>query len=292
MTPQERVHAAAKGLPIDRVPVMYWLNPHMAARLMAGFQPGRSRVWNLAARYLWKRFSAGGEFHARELWRALPLLLDEYANSSYCLELGADVALQPIGTSSYVRRLYRKNGRLRVQDAFGSVRGMGGIYLDVIQPAIKGVNDLKDYWFPDFTDDKHYAGIRKLRQAHPGASILIETFGVQDLFSTQIWEMSQFMLALYDYPDEVIEFQRRFADWAIDIARRGVRAGADVVFIYDDYGYTERPLISMKMWKEFTYPHLKRIIEAVHDAGALAMLHSCGFQISPLDRLSETETLS
>jgi len=32
-----------------------------------------------------------------------------------------------------------------------------------------------------------------------------------------------------------------------------VKAGADVVLIYDDYGYTDRPLISMKMWKEFTY---------------------------------------
>jgi uroporphyrinogen-III decarboxylase len=79
------------------------------------------------------------------------------------------------------------------------------------------------------------------------------------------------------------EFQRRFADWAIGIARRGVKAGADVVLIYDDYGYTDRPLISMKMWKEFTYPHLKHIIEAVHDAGALAMLHSCGFQMPFLE---------
>jgi len=126
----------------------------------------------LRARYLWKRFSAGGEFHAREWWRALPLLLAEYANGGYALELGADVALQPVGTSSYIRRIYRENGHLGVEDAFGSVRGMGGIYLDVIQPAIKDTSDLADYQFPDLTDDKHYAGIRKLRQARPGASIL------------------------------------------------------------------------------------------------------------------------
>jgi uroporphyrinogen decarboxylase len=32
------------------------------------------------------------------------------------------------------------------------------------------------------------------------------------------------------------------------------------------------------MWMEFTYPQLKRQIEAVHEAGGIAMLHSCGFQ--------------
>jgi uroporphyrinogen-III decarboxylase len=95
--------------------------------------------------------------------------------------------------------------------------------------------------------------------------------------------MSQFMMALYDAPDDIKAFQRRFADWMIGIARRSVKAGADIVFIYDDYGYTNRPLISMEMWKEFTYPHLCRQIEAVHDAGALAMLHSCGYQMPFLD---------
>jgi uroporphyrinogen decarboxylase len=35
----------------------------------------------------------------------------------------------------------------------------------------------------------------------------------------------------------------------------------------------------MRMWKEFTYPHLKRLVDAIHEAGALAALHSCGFQM-------------
>lgn len=283
MTSRERVHAVARGLPVDRVPIFYWFNPHMACRLMAEFQPAGSRVMNAAAGYLWKRFSHGGELDASQWARALPHLLNEYANGRYALELGADMVIEPVGAGGNVKRLYHENKRIRVLDAYGSVRGLGGIYMDIIKPAIRDVTDLKNYRFPDFSDDKHYAAIRKLRAVYPGASIMVEDFGVQDFFSTQIWAMPPFMTALYEYPDEVKAFQQRFGDWSCDVARRGVKAGGDVVFIYDDYGYTDHTLISMKMWKEFTFPHLKRIIEAVHDAGALAMLHSCGFQTPFLD---------
>ncbi len=283
MTPRERILAAARGLPVDRVPVMYWFNPHAACRLMAEFQPARNKILNAAAGYLWKRFSRGGGLNAPEMARALPHLLNEYANGRYALELGADIVIEPLGAGGAVKRVYREDKHLRVLDAYHSVRGLGGIYMDIVKPAIKDVAGLKDYRFPDFSDDKHYAAIKKLRAEHPGASIMAEDFGVQDFFSTQIWSMTPFMTALYEYPDEVKDFQRRFGDWSCDVARRGVKAGADVVFIYDDYGYTDHTLISMKMWKEFTYPHLKHIIEAVHDSGALAMLHSCGFQAPFLD---------
>jgi len=43
------------------------------------------------------------------------------------------------------------------------------------------------------------------------------------------------------------------------------------------------------MWKEFTYLHLKKHIEAVHDAGALAMLYSCGYQMPFLEHYVEAE---
>jgi uroporphyrinogen-III decarboxylase len=66
-----------------------------------------------------------------------------------------------------------------------------------------------------------------------------------------------------------------------------VHAGADIVFIGDDYGETGRPRMSMKMWEEFTYPELGRMIDAIHEMGALAMLHSCGYQMSFLPHYVE-----
>ncbi len=278
MTSRERVHAAAAGKPVDRVPVMYYLNPHTTCRLIAEFQPARNRFANIAAGYLWKRFCRGGGLDAPEIWRALPYLFNAYGYGAYSIELGADILLAPLGANGAIERLYVERKHLRVLDSYHSVRSLGGIYWDVHEPAIKDVAELKDYRFPDFTADKHYIAVSAARKTHPDACIMVEAFGVQDFFSTQIWSMAPFMMALYDYPTEVKEFMRRFCDWSVDTVHRGVKAGADAVFIYDDYGYNDRPFMSMKMWKEFTFPHLKRIVEAVHDAGALAMLHSCGVQ--------------
>jgi uroporphyrinogen decarboxylase len=148
-----------------------------------------------------------------------------------------------------------------------------------VEPAVKDIHDLVELPLPDSSSERPFDAIRRWRAEFPDACLYGESFGVQDLPSTQIWEMSQFMLALYDHPEEVKNFQARFNEYNMDLSRRMVQAGADVILIYDDYGTTGAPLTSMEMWKEFTYPHLKRHIEAVHDAGAIAMLHSCGYQM-------------
>ena len=289
MTSRERVLACLKGLPMDRVPVMYWFNPHAALRLMAEFQPANSKLKNFMGRWFWKKFVGGGEFDAKEIWRALPLLFTVYGNKEYSLALGSDIAEVPYGTSKYWGKLYRENGRIRAKDGFGNIRGIGGIYLDVIEPCIKHIDDLKNYRFPDATGDEHFAVISKFRKKHPDACIATSNFGVQDLPTSQMFEMSHMMTSLIEYPDEIKEFQNKLADYMIEIGRRSIKAGADIIFMYDDYGYTDRTLLSMDMWKEFTYPHLKRMIEAFHDAGAPVMLHSCGYQMPFLEYYVEAE---
>jgi uroporphyrinogen-III decarboxylase len=279
MTSRERVFAAVKGLPVDRVPVMYWFNPHAACRLMAEFFPAPGRIWNLVGKRAWKIFAKGSRLLNEEQRNALPLIIQIYANAEYPLALGADIADLPFGTASFWGKLDLKNGKVRARDAFGSLRGMGGIYMEVIEPAIKTIEDLKNFKLPDVSGSEHYDRIRKFRKDNPGACIIADNFGVQDLPHTQLWEMSKMMMALYDYPEEVKAFQSQFADWNIEVARKSLQAGADMVFLYDDYGYNNKTLISMKMWKEFTYPHLKRQIEAAHEAGGLVMLHSCGYQM-------------
>ncbi len=290
MTSRERVLATIEGKPVDRVPVMYWPNPHAALKLMAEYKPAKSRFWNFVASRMWKKFVKHGELDGPELWRALPLLYTLYAINEYALHLGADIADAPFGTTKFWgSKIYREDGKIRVKDTFGSVRGIGGVYLDVIDPGIKNVEDMKNLRFPDPTDDKNYVNIRKYRARHPDACLYSDVFGVQDFPATQMWEMSNMLMALIDYPDEMKQFQQRFADLWIEVGVRSARAGADIIFLYDDYGYTNRPLMSMEMWKEFTYPHLKRMIAAFHEEGAKVMLHSCGFQTPFLPYYVEAE---
>ncbi len=289
MTSRERVRATVEGLPVDRVPVMTWLNPHAGCRLMAEFQAASDENGNAAGCEMWQNFCRGSGPTSEDERAFLPILYTNYVNREYALDLGSDLVRVGIAIDNLGERIADENGSLRIRDAFGSVRGMANVYLEVIRPAVSNIKELVELPLPDASSDRPFEAIRKFRAEHPDACLYGESFGVQDLPSTQIWEMSQFMLALYDYPDEMKRFQARFNDYMIDLSRRTVAAGADVILIYDDYGTTGAPLTSVPMWKEFTYPHLKKHVEAVHDAGAIAMLHSCGYQMPFLPYYVEAE---
>jgi uroporphyrinogen-III decarboxylase len=289
MTSRERVQATVRGEPVDRVPVMTWLNPHAGLRLMAEFQPASNRLAQYLGKWLWKNFKNENGFFSEDVRAFLPIFYWGYVNQGYALDCGSDLVSVGLGITKVADKIWREDGRLRVRDAFGSIRGMGSVFLDVIRPAVGSIEDLVNLELPDASEKKRYDKIRKFRAKHPGACLYGESFGVQDLPSTQLWDMSAFMLALYDSPDEVKAFQARFNDYNIDVSRRMIEAGADVILIYDDYGTTGSPLTSLAMWKEFSYPHLKKHIEAIHDAGGLAMLHSCGLQTPFLDYYVEAE---
>jgi uroporphyrinogen-III decarboxylase len=289
MTSRERVQATVRGLPVDRVPLMTWLNPHAACRMMAEIRPASDPQQVASCRQVWEDFSQKKGGLPEDVRNFMPLLQLGYANREYALDLGSDLAALGLPLAAAGTRVSGDGEPLRIRDAFGSVRGMVGAYLEVIEPAVKSIEDLVELPLPDTSSEEPFDAIRKFRAEHPDACLYGESFGAQDLPSTNLWEMSQFMLALYDYPDEIKQFQARFNDYMIDVSRRLVKAGADVIFIYDDYGTTGAPLTSVEMWKEFTYPLLKKHIEAVHDAGATAMLHSCGYQMPFLEHYVEAE---
>jgi hypothetical protein len=127
MTSRERVLAVARGMPADRVPVMYWLNPHATCRLMAEYRPGQSPVANFLARGLWRRFIEGGEFDAGVWTRALPLLFEEYGNGRYVLELGADISIQSpelVSPSHFIGSVGRGTGG----SEFGGLSGAAWLW--------------------------------------------------------------------------------------------------------------------------------------------------------------------
>jgi len=58
------------------------------------------------------------------------------------------------------------------------------------------------------------------------------------------------------------------------------RFPVDAISLSDDYGHQSGPLFSPAHFREFIRPRLKVLFEAVHSAGKLMMLHSCG-DVSP-----------
>jgi uroporphyrinogen decarboxylase len=60
------------------------------------------------------------------------------------------------------------------------------------------------------------------------------------------------------------------------IARRAVRAGADVIVLGDDYAHNLGPMMSPGVFREFLLPRLTRMVAVVHEEGGLVVKHSDG----------------
>jgi MtaA/CmuA family methyltransferase len=80
------------------------------------------------------------------------------------------------------------------------------------------------------------------------------------------------MLDLIDEPEIFVEAGEVIVDNAIAFAVAQVKAGADMVGVGD----SAASLISPKMYRELVMPLERKLITAIHEAGAAAKLHVCG----------------
>lgn len=94
---------------------------------------------------------------------------------------------------------------------------------------------------------------------------------------------------MIEYPETIKKFFKRLTEHNVEAIKGSLQAGADIIMIADDYGTQENMLVSKEMWTEFTYPCLKTQIEAIHEYGGKALLHSCGYVMPLLDKFVEAE---
>jgi uroporphyrinogen decarboxylase len=61
----------------------------------------------------------------------------------------------------------------------------------------------------------------------------------------------------------------------------------DAVYFGDDWGQQHGLIMGYETWKEFIYPQLKRMYDAVHAQGKYVFIHSCGDVDELFDDLAE-----
>ena len=90
------------------------------------------------------------------------------------------------------------------------------------------------------------------------------------------------LISLIDEPKACYEFFGAVADYKIQLIKKIARYyPVDVINAQDDYGTTGGMFMSLDTWRMLLKPHLKRIVDAVHEEGLIYQHHSCGY-IEPL----------
>jgi MtaA/CmuA family methyltransferase len=92
------------------------------------------------------------------------------------------------------------------------------------------------------------------------------------------------LMDLSDRPDWVEELLEICVELEIDFAKAQVESGAHIIGVGDAIASQ----ISPGYYAKYALPYQKRIIEAVHQAGALARLHICGDTTHILELMSQS----
>jgi uroporphyrinogen decarboxylase len=162
-------------------------------------------------------------------------------------------------------------------DVFGAVwdrsidKDIGNITGSVISEPT-----LTNYTFPDPLDKRIFADIDSSIKSHPD---MFRLFEIGFSLYERAWTLRGMENLLMDFmvnPDFVHELLTSIADYNIAQLREAVKYDIDAVAFGDDWGQQNGLIMGYDTWKEFIYPQLKRMYDAVHAEGKYVFIHSCG----------------
>ena len=190
-------------------------------------------------------------------------LVHEVGN--HIVELGSDIGF------------FESLGQDRWQDVFGVIWNRS-IDKDIgdVETVVLPEPTLSDYQFPNPLDPRFFADISgKLERYHD----LYRLFCIGFSLYERAWTMrgmTNLLMDFYDNPGFVHDLFSAIADYNISQVRQALKYDIDAVYFGDDWGQQHGLIMGYDLWKEFIYPHLKRMYQAVDSAGKKVFIHSCG----------------
>ena len=133
-----------------------------------------------------------------------------------------------------------------------------------------------------------YDGVKNAIAFHKqrGRFCYVQTPGFFEQYNG-IFGIENQLLYLAMYEEELDELYRRQAEWTIVYADRCIEAGADMIHISDDWGAQNDLLFSPAQWKRIIYPHIKKVVDHIHERGCFASLHSDGCVKKVADEIAD-----
>ena len=100
--------------------------------------------------------------------------------------------------------------------------------------------------------------------------------------------MDILMMSYVDSPEFADKLSDMVSDYYCELFRLCIRAGADVIYLTDDYAYKTGTLMSRGHFERFILPWLTKGVRAIHDAGGLCIKHTDGNISGILDLIVDT----
>jgi uroporphyrinogen decarboxylase len=136
-------------------------------------------------------------------------------------------------------------------------------------------------WPMPSPDDYDYAGVLKDCKRHEGYAIYVGGAGLGDIINKtgMIRTMEQVLVDLVtDDPAGLLFIDRRLKI-ELEVTRRTIEAAkghVDFVWIGEDLGSQNAPLISLSLFRKHIRPRHQRLVDLAKAHGLPVMIHTCG----------------
>jgi uroporphyrinogen decarboxylase len=145
-----------------------------------------------------------------------------------------------------------------------------------VKGPVASESDLKSYRPPDPEAPWRLGTLPDLVQRYKGRKAIILHHRAAFMWAAYLTGLDNLLLAFALRP----EFAHRLMDVVlganIAMVRRAIRAGAEIVMLGDDYAHNGGPMMSPVHFEEFIFPRLRKMIDVIHEEGALCIKHSDG----------------
>jgi len=136
-------------------------------------------------------------------------------------------------------------------------------------------------WPTPSPDDFDYDTVRSACRRHEGYAITVGGPGLGDVINStgMIRTMEQTLVDLILRDEAVLGYIDRRIDVLAEVTRREIEAGAgaiDLVWIGEDLGTQQGPMIGLDLYRELIRPRHQRIVDVAKSFDLPVMIHSCG----------------
>ncbi|MDD4869391.1 MAG: uroporphyrinogen decarboxylase family protein [Kiritimatiellae bacterium] len=138
------------------------------------------------------------------------------------------------------------------------------------------MDDARTYTPPD-PDAKHRLGkLPELVERYKGKRAICFHHRAAFMWSAYLMGLDNILLNLLAEPELVTLVMDKVLKCNMQIVRRAIRAGAEIIVLGDDYAGNHGPMMSPALFRQFILPRLKQMVDLIHDEGAFCIKHSDG----------------
>ncbi len=140
------------------------------------------------------------------------------------------------------------------------------------------VSAMKDYRWPNPDDERISGQIYRMAEVFPGGDLFLAGSNRDTLWEKayMLVGMEQLMLFFFDEPGFVREVLHHIMDFQLGIAAHYLKLGVELVFLSDDLGTQNGPLINPRIVRNFFLPEYRRLFDLYKRHNVLIEFHSCG----------------